>query len=383
MSNQKKKNNLVLFFIIALHLPLLIIIIGVFSGKSHKENKTHIKETQLSKKATVEEILQKSQNLLALNNESKRGEAIQRLLPIIDDSDAAIALISEAYLSSKSQIDLKKGEKFLLLSAKRGNLNSQKQLGLRLANAEMISSTGPNHSKALYWFIRAARQNDPDAQFLAGFMYTTGTGVDSNQEKGKYWLKKAASQKNKNALALLTLMYINKSQFSDAEKTMAFNYHENSDLIFIGLDLEFSMMSIPKEFGSLLSELGNNKQPAEQKTFLGIAYYDMQKYLKAKYWLKSAASDDEHLAQLILGYMNLKGLGGNENLKAAAYWLWKSAKGGNGQAMHLLGILRLHGRGIAPNIENASQLIISGWSRQAVGKFSYEQINCNLKLDCN
>ena len=51
-----------------------------------------------------------------------------------------------------------------------------------------------NYSQALYWFEKAAIQNDPDAQYNLGRLYYEGKGVPQDYAQAHYWLKKAADQ---------------------------------------------------------------------------------------------------------------------------------------------------------------------------------------------
>lgn len=53
-------------------------------------------------------------------------------------------------------------------------------------------TTSKNYEKAYYWFLKAAEQNDVDAQLNIGNMYESGIGVEVNKEKSIYWYKKAA-----------------------------------------------------------------------------------------------------------------------------------------------------------------------------------------------
>lgn len=55
----------------------------------------------------------------------------------------------------------------------------------------------PDYSKALSWFLAAARQDDMEAAYLCSIMYFNGIGTDIDQDTALKWLKKAAVQGHK------------------------------------------------------------------------------------------------------------------------------------------------------------------------------------------
>jgi TPR repeat protein len=57
--------------------------------------------------------------------------------------------------------------------------------------------------QAAKYFERAAKQNNPDAQFELGLCYQNGSGVERNIEKADIWMQKAAKQKHTGAIARL------------------------------------------------------------------------------------------------------------------------------------------------------------------------------------
>ena len=63
--------------------------------------------------------------------------------------------------------------------------------------------TEVDKKKAFELYLRAAKQDDPDAQFRVGKMYFEGEGTEQNQEEGLIWFKVAASNGNKWAAEII------------------------------------------------------------------------------------------------------------------------------------------------------------------------------------
>jgi len=58
----------------------------------------------------------------------------------------------------------------------------------RLLNGRGVTKNG---NQAFKWFLSAANQDFPDAQFNLGVMYANGTGILKDLSKAKYWIKKS------------------------------------------------------------------------------------------------------------------------------------------------------------------------------------------------
>ena len=59
------------------------------------------------------------------------------------------------------------------------------------------------NEKAVYWFKRAAKLGDPEAQFNLAMMYATGKGAQRNYVQAYAWFKLAAENNYQNANASL------------------------------------------------------------------------------------------------------------------------------------------------------------------------------------
>jgi hypothetical protein len=77
-------------------------------------------------------------------------------------------------------------------------------LGLSYANGRGVPQ---DDNEAVKWFIKAAEQGDPKAQFFSGLMHTIGRGVPQDDNEAVKWYAKAAEQGNADAQFFMGLMY--------------------------------------------------------------------------------------------------------------------------------------------------------------------------------
>jgi len=60
-----------------------------------------------------------------------------------------------------------------------------------------------NYVKAREWFIKAAKQNEPESQYNLGAFYYNGYGVKRNQATAKQWFTKSCKNGYKDACQVL------------------------------------------------------------------------------------------------------------------------------------------------------------------------------------
>ncbi len=77
----------------------------------------------------------------------------------------------------------------LMELANSGDTSAQIELAARYATGDEIEQ---NTEKAVFWYEKAATENDPIALYNLGLMYLFGEGVDQNQQKGIRLLNQAA-----------------------------------------------------------------------------------------------------------------------------------------------------------------------------------------------
>jgi len=83
--------------------------------------------------------------------------------------------------------------------ADAGNAEAQFSVGLRIANEGEV----PDYLQAAQWYLKAADQSHPLAQFNLGLMYDRGQGVPHDPALSMAWIGKAANLGDAGAQYLL------------------------------------------------------------------------------------------------------------------------------------------------------------------------------------
>jgi TPR repeat protein len=85
-------------------------------------------------------------------------------------------------------------------AAEMNNLRAQVYLG-ELAEASQV------YEAAVGWYLTAAMQGDPPAQYALGKMYIAGTGIEKDDAKALYWIKRSADKKHLPAVKVMADAY--------------------------------------------------------------------------------------------------------------------------------------------------------------------------------
>jgi TPR repeat protein len=93
---------------------------------------------------------------------------------------------------------------FLERSAREGHPASQ----VVLASVYDLDGANRDLSASFSWFLRAAKQGQPKAQFNVGRKYLEGDGVERNFDSARYWYKQASDQGLVEAQYNLGMMYL-------------------------------------------------------------------------------------------------------------------------------------------------------------------------------
>ena len=151
----------------------------------------------------------------------------EEMMPIEQAFDTALDYM---YGENGKPYNLNKAAEYFHRGAKRGDVESMKKLSLVLqknwklgqsfywikeaaktGDAESQLITGnllyngygcdPSPTEAFEWWLKAAEQNDPDAEYnVAGAYYLGEMGVPKDLKKAKYWYERAASHGKEQAL---------------------------------------------------------------------------------------------------------------------------------------------------------------------------------------
>lgn len=151
-----------------------------------------------------------------------------------------------------------------------------------------------DYKTAVYWFTKAAKQDNVKAQNNLGECYNRGLGVSTDVDEAVYWYTKAAEQGDVHALVGLGWCYYCR----DDEKTIY--------------------------WWTKAAEQGN----AVGQGNLGYCYYDQRDYEKAVYWWQKAAEQNNETAQYNLAECYALGIGVSQNDETAKYWLEKAIENG-------------------------------------------------------
>lgn len=88
-------------------------------------------------------------------------------------------------------------------AAKRGDPHAEYLMGNAYAAGMPSLGIKKDLSAAFAWYLKAARQNDVDAQYEVGAAYVLGEGVKQDLKQARIWLKRAADGGHKDARDIL------------------------------------------------------------------------------------------------------------------------------------------------------------------------------------
>jgi hypothetical protein len=94
----------------------------------------------------------------------------------------------------------------LLAAAEAGDAGAQYLLGYMYAEGQGVDQ---NVKEALRWYIRAAEQGHADAQLSAAMIYAEGRGVVPDEKQAIYWYRRAAEQGNATVQVMLATLLAN------------------------------------------------------------------------------------------------------------------------------------------------------------------------------
>ncbi|MFA6563340.1 MAG: tetratricopeptide repeat protein [Verrucomicrobiia bacterium] len=89
--------------------------------------------------------------------------------------------------------------------AEEGDAHSQNELGRAFFLG--LFGLAKNEVESVKWYLKAAEQNDPTAQYNLGWRYADGRGVAMDKAEAVKWYRKAAEQNQPDAQAHLGYCY--------------------------------------------------------------------------------------------------------------------------------------------------------------------------------
>ncbi|KAL3022118.1 hypothetical protein AAZX31_05G231800 [Glycine max] len=198
----------------------------------------------------------------------------------------------EALGKSKGEED----EDFQILEyqAQKGNAAAMYKVGLFYYFG--LRGLRRDHSKALWWFLKAVEKGEPRSMELLGEIYARGAGVERNYTKALEWLTLASRHHLYSAYNGMGYLYV-------------------------------------KGYG-----------------------VDQKNYTKAKEYFEKAADNDEVGGHYNLGVMYLKGIGVKRDVKLACKFFVLAANHGQPKAFYQLAKIFHTGLGFKKNIPLATAL---------------------------
>lgn len=170
-----------------------------------------------------------------------------------------------------------------------------------------------NKLAAEKWYLKAANQGDPEAQYALAKMLIIGDGIPQDIVSAIAWLNKSAEQGNPQAQNMLGDCYY-KSFGVPGDHITAFNWYQKA----------------------AIQGLAEAQKNAALMYFMGYGNLS-----EAITFLQSAASKGIPDAQSRLGLMYENGEGVPKDISKALYWYYKAANQHDSQAKNRLQTLHI------------------------------------------
>jgi TPR repeat protein len=212
--------------------------------------------------------------------------------------------------------------------AEAGQANAQYILGWIYQNGDGVQR---DNAEAAKWYQRAAEKGNVDAQYALGSLYAAGAGVPRDDAAAVKWFRKAAEQGKAAAQYILGYM-LSAGEGAPRNEAEGLTWYRKA------------------------AEQG--LADAQYALALGLAYgkgttKDEQ---EANVWLRKAADQGNVDAAYLLGWNYANGLGTVADYKEAAKWYRLAAEKGNAEAQYHLAELYRDGKGVARDEREAMKL---------------------------
>jgi TPR repeat protein len=202
----------------------------------------------------------------------------------------------------------------LQLRAQQGNPEAEYLLG-----RSYMTGTGvpQNYEEAAKWFLQSAAQGSADAEFSLGYLYEHGDGVARDYQQAVSYYSAAAKQGHATAENNFASMYESgrgvKKNIKEAERWYS-AAAERSDVV--------------------------------AQCNLASLYFRVRNYSQAAVWFRAAAQQGDATAQEDLAWMYYTGTGIGLDYSEAAKWVRLAAEQGYARAQLDLGYLYEQGKGV-------------------------------------
>ncbi|OHS98165.1 hypothetical protein TRFO_09016 [Tritrichomonas foetus] len=194
-----------------------------------------------------------------------------------------------------------------------GNIKAQFTLGMLYYNGEP-DCIKQDKKQAFNLFLKAAKQNHHESQYMIGIMLFEGDGCDRNKDESFNWLLKSFNMCNLNATQfILSTAY---KDLNDEQKGIVLN---------------------------ILKEKANQNNP-EMIFYLAKKYYDDKEFRNSYKWFMKSVICGSTEAMIYLSTMLENGEGVSKDFEKSVFWLTQASNLYNSNALYRLGICYLKGR---------------------------------------
>ncbi|MBI2791076.1 MAG: sel1 repeat family protein [Gammaproteobacteria bacterium] len=239
-----------------------------------------------------------------------------------------------------------------LEQAKQGNVHAQAQLGAIYAKGDLGTL---DWEEAMYWFLQAAEQGHPEAQFVVAQSLLIGRGIAKNQAMAINWLNKSAKANYLPAQTTLGLCYLNGEGIAQ-NNTLAIQWLTMSANQG-NPDAEYHLAKIYLDGTAVAKNIYLAQKLFDQAASQGVILAQLElanlynqgqdferNEEKAFYWYESAAKQDEPHSLYVVGMSYVNGnLGQQKNAEVGAEYLKRAADKGYYPAQYALATLFLEG----------------------------------------
>ncbi len=302
--------------------------------------------------------------------------------------DEFYELIAQGYniFNITLNIDDEEKKKLFERASMRKHPNDDYILGYCYYNGVGIER---NYSQAFEHFKISANDGDLRAQNNLGLCYYDGQGVPQSYEEAVKWYRLAADQENANAQYNLGCCYYNGLGVSQSyeEAVKWYRLATNQGLARAQLNLGncyYNGQGVPQSYEEAVKwcRLAADQGNARAQYTLGVCYYNdrgvPQSYEEAVKWYRLAADQGYADAQYNLGNCYYKGQGVPQSYEEAVKWYRLAANQGDADAQNNLGLCYDNGQGVSQSYEEAVK-----WYRLAANqgnaRAQYNLGNCYYK----
>ena len=218
------------------------------------------------------------------------------------------------------------------------------------AAADLISRG--DYPAALKQLQPLVRKGDAQAQYLLGFMYFNGLGVERSLPEATKWLRLASDQGHEYARLLLGICLNATGDFAESAKVLrwAADKGEASAQDLLGAQyLNGRGVPVDEKEAARLFKLAADQGDSYGQLMMGELALQGKgmplDYKLAEQYLRLAAKQGQTPAQVLLGTMLYSGEGGiGVNMAEAMEWWQKAAASGDETGEYYLGIAYSEGK---------------------------------------